>query len=110
MRNIQGRWEDREYPGQPQTAGCYLYEPGGSVHTFFCPVDNTEDTIALACIDGTQVSFSEDGAFHSVMDAVSLRYLVETAEADQGGRTGRVHAPAQARSTWSTCELTTRSV
>jgi len=45
---IQGRWEYREYPGQPQVAGSYLHEPGGSVHTFFCPDDNTEDTIALA--------------------------------------------------------------
>ncbi len=39
---LQGRWEYREYPDQPQTAGSYLYEPGGSVHTFFCPEDNTE--------------------------------------------------------------------
>ena len=41
---IQGRWEYKEYPDQPQTAGSYLYEPGGSVHTFFTPADNTEDT------------------------------------------------------------------
>jgi 2,4'-dihydroxyacetophenone dioxygenase len=81
---IQGRWEYREYPGQPQTAGTYLYEPGGSTHTFFCPEDNTEDTIALAWIEGAQVSFNEDGTFHSVMDAVSLHYLVETAAAEQG--------------------------
>src|ERR1700752_516730 len=26
---IQGRWLYREYPEQPQTAGSYLYEPGG---------------------------------------------------------------------------------
>jgi 2,4'-dihydroxyacetophenone dioxygenase len=81
---IQGRWEYREYPGQPQIAGSYLYEPGGSVHTFFCPEDNTEDTIALAWIEGAQVSFNEDGTFHSVMDAVALNYLVETAAAAQG--------------------------
>ena len=62
---IQGRWEYREYPDQPQMAGSYLYEPGGSVHTFFCPEDNTEDTIALAWIEGAQVSFNEDGTFHS---------------------------------------------
>jgi hypothetical protein len=27
---IQGRWEYKEYPTQPQVAGSYLYEPGGS--------------------------------------------------------------------------------
>jgi quercetin dioxygenase-like cupin family protein len=81
---IQGRWEYREYPRQPQIAGSYLFEPGGSTHTFFCPEDNTEDTIALAWIEGAQVSFNEDGTFHSVMDAVALNYLVETAAAAQG--------------------------
>ena len=78
---IQGRWP---YHDQPHTAGSYLYEPAGSVHTFYCPEDNTEDTIALAWIEGAQVSFNEDGSFHSVMDAVTLKYLLETATAAQG--------------------------
>jgi 2,4'-dihydroxyacetophenone dioxygenase len=81
---IQGRWEYREYPDQPQTAGSYLFEPGGSTHTFFCPEDNTEDTVALAWIEGAQVSFNEDGTFHSVMDAVALQYLIQVAEAAEG--------------------------
>ena len=81
---IQGRWLYHEYPDQPQVAGSYLYEPGGSVHTFYTPEDNTEDTIALAWIEGAQVSFNEDGSFHSVMDAVTLKYLLETATAAQG--------------------------
>jgi 2,4'-dihydroxyacetophenone dioxygenase len=81
---IQGRWLYREYPDQPQTAGDYLFEPGGSVHTFYCPEDNTEDTIALAWIEGAQVSFAEDGTFHSVMDAVALQYLTEIAATAQG--------------------------
>jgi quercetin dioxygenase-like cupin family protein len=81
---IQGRWLYREYPDQPQTAGSYLYEPGGSVHTFYCPEDNTEDTIALAWIEGAQVSFNEDGTFHSVFDAVAVKYLADAAAAAQG--------------------------
>jgi 2,4'-dihydroxyacetophenone dioxygenase len=81
---IQGRWEYKEYPDQPQTAGSYLYEPGGSTHTFFCPADNTEDTITLAWIEGAQVSFNEDGTFHSVNDAVAVQYLIQTAEAAEG--------------------------
>jgi 2,4'-dihydroxyacetophenone dioxygenase len=75
---LSGRWEYREYPGQPQTAGSYLYEPGGSVHTFFCPEDNTEDTVVVVWIDGAQVSFNQDGTFHSVTDAVTIQYLAET--------------------------------
>jgi 2,4'-dihydroxyacetophenone dioxygenase len=81
---LQGRWLYREYPDQPQTAGSYLYEPGGSVHTFYTPEDNTEDTITLAWIEGAQVSFNEDGTFHSMNDAVLIQYLIETAAAAQG--------------------------
>jgi 2,4'-dihydroxyacetophenone dioxygenase len=81
---IQGRWLYHEYPDQPQTAGSYLYEPGGSVHTFYCPEDNTEDTIALAWIEGAQVSFNEDGTFHSVFDSVAVKYLADAAAAAQG--------------------------
>ena len=81
---FSGRWLYREYPDQPQTAGSYLYEPGGSVHTFYCPEDNTEDTVALAWIEGAQVSFNEDGTFHSINDAVTIQYLTETVLAAQG--------------------------
>jgi 2,4'-dihydroxyacetophenone dioxygenase len=92
---IQGRWLYREYPDQPQTAGSYLYEPGGSVHTFYCPEDNTEDTVALAWIEGAQVSFSEDGTFHSVMDVVALKYLADNAAKAQGmGELGYIHGGA----------------
>ena len=51
---LKGRWLYREYPDQPQTAGSYLYEPGGSVHTFYTPEDNTEDSITIAWIEGAQ--------------------------------------------------------
>jgi hypothetical protein len=74
----------REYPDQPQTAGCYLYEPGGSVHTFYTPEDNTEDTITIAWIEGAQVSFNEDGTFHSLNDATSILYALETLAAARG--------------------------
>ena len=49
---FSGRRKYAEYPDQPQTAGSYLYEPGGSVHTFYCPEDNTEDTVALLWMSG----------------------------------------------------------
>ncbi len=83
---FQGRWEYREYPAQPQTAGSYLYEPGGSVHTFFCPEDNTEDTVVLLWMEGAQINFAEDGSLASIVDATSIQYVTEqlSAERDTG--------------------------
>ena len=54
------------------------------MHTFYTPADNTEDTIALAWIEGAQVSFNEDGTFHSVFDAVAVKYLADAAAEAQG--------------------------
>ena len=81
---ISGCWKYAEYPDQPQTAGTYLYEPAGSVHTFYVPKENTEDTVALAWIEGAQVGFHEDGRFHSMNDATSIRYAIEMLASAQG--------------------------
>jgi quercetin dioxygenase-like cupin family protein len=83
---ISGRWHYLEYPDQPQTAGSYLYEPAGSVHTFVCPESNTEDTVIFIRVEGANINFTEDGQFHSVLDAVTIRHLVSViAEAQQAG-------------------------
>ncbi|MEV6697482.1 2,4'-dihydroxyacetophenone dioxygenase family protein [Streptomyces sp. NPDC051453] len=74
---LQGRWLYKEYPHDPQIAGSYLYEPGGSVHTFYTPEDNTEDTVMFIRVAGANVNFTEAGAFHSIVDAVSIQYLVD---------------------------------
>jgi quercetin dioxygenase-like cupin family protein len=81
---LQGRWLYREHAGQPQLPGSYLYEPGGSVHTFFAPADNTEDTIILVRVAGANVNFNEDGSFHSILDALSIRHLTGVLCAEQG--------------------------
>jgi 2,4'-dihydroxyacetophenone dioxygenase len=81
---FKGRWLYREYPDQPQTAGSYLYEPAGGVHTFFTPADNTENTLTLWWMQGAQVAFNDDGTFHSLTDAVTMQYLTETLAAEQG--------------------------
>jgi 2,4'-dihydroxyacetophenone dioxygenase len=92
---FKGRWLYREYPDQPQTAGSYLYEPAGSVHTFYCPEDNTEDTVVLAWIEGAQVQFNEDGTFFGMNDAVSIQHVTETVAAKQGnGPVGYIHGGA----------------
>jgi quercetin dioxygenase-like cupin family protein len=81
---LQGRWYYREHPGEPQTAGSYLYEPGGSVHTLYAPEDNAEDTVLFVRVAGTNVNFDESGAFHSLLDALLLRHLTDTLSAEQG--------------------------
>jgi 2,4'-dihydroxyacetophenone dioxygenase len=81
---LAGRWEYKEYSDQPQTAGSYLYEPGGSVHTFVTPADNTEDTVIFARVQGANINFNADGTFHSILDACTVRYLVDTLSESQG--------------------------
>jgi quercetin dioxygenase-like cupin family protein len=81
---LKGCWIYKEYPDQPQTAGSYLYEPGGSVHTLYTPAENTEDTVMLARVSGTNVNFDENGAFHSLLDAVHMRYMVDALTAERG--------------------------
>ena len=71
---------------QPQTAGSYLFEPVASVHTLECPATNTEDTVVLFRVSGANVNFTEDGQFHSVLDAAMIVHLTgQLAEAQQLG-------------------------
>ncbi|TCJ93574.1 2,4'-dihydroxyacetophenone dioxygenase family protein [Nocardia alba] len=75
---ISGCWYYEEYRDQPQTAGSYLFEPGASVHTLTCPESNTEDTTVLFRISGANVNFTDDGAFHSILDAALVAHLTRT--------------------------------
>ena len=92
---FSGCWRYAEYPDQPQTAGDYLYEPGGSVHTFYCPEDNTEDTVVLLWMEGAQIGFNQDGTLHHINDATSIQHVTETVSAAQGtGPVGYIHGGA----------------
>ncbi|MER5390886.1 2,4'-dihydroxyacetophenone dioxygenase family protein [Saccharopolyspora sp. NPDC002686] len=81
---LKGRWYYQEYPDQPQTTGSYLFEPGGSVHTLHAPADNTEDTVMLVMVTGANVNFTEDGQFHSIIDAVSIKHWLTGFAKEQG--------------------------
>lgn len=81
---LKGEWIYKEYADQPQTAGSYLYEPASSVHTFAVPDTATEPTVVLFIISGANVSFTEDGQFHSVLDAVTVMKLTEQLAQAQG--------------------------
>jgi len=81
---LSGRWHYAEYPDQPQTAGSYLLEPAGSVHTFICPETNTEDTVLFIRVEGANLNFDENGQLHSILDTTSIRYLADQTAAAKG--------------------------
>ncbi|GHB32767.1 2,4'-dihydroxyacetophenone dioxygenase [Streptomyces viridiviolaceus] len=81
---LKGRWVYREYPDQAQTPGSYLFEPGGSVHTLHAPEDNTGNTVMLVSVDGANVNFTEDGRFHSILDAVAIKHWFQHFADEQG--------------------------
>ena len=65
---LSGCWHYLEYPDQQQTAGSYLYEPGGSIHTFHCPEDGG-GADGFMVVAGANINFDGDGNFLNIMDA-----------------------------------------
>ena len=65
---LSGCWHYLEHPEDKQTAGSYLYEPGGSVHTFHCPADS-EGAEGFMVVTGTNVNFDAEGNYINCMDA-----------------------------------------
>ena len=84
---LSGCWYYTEYPGQKQTAGSYLYEPGGSVHQFNTPADNTEETDTIFFVTGANLNFAtekEGGAYLGTMDAGWVKRWCDQAIKEQG--------------------------
>ena len=67
-----GSWRYLEYP-ELNTAGSYLFEPAGSVHTLHVPASNTEVTEAWFAIRGANLNVDENGEVMSVWDAGFIR-------------------------------------
>lgn len=59
------------YPNDPQTAGNYLYEPAGSVHTFSVPDDATEHAEGFMVVFGANISFINN-EFANIRDAGAI--------------------------------------
>jgi quercetin dioxygenase-like cupin family protein len=69
---VAGRWKYEEYP-EVNTAGSYLYEPAGSVHTLIVPDDNDEVTDVWFAIYGANLNLDADGNVEMVIDAGLIR-------------------------------------
>jgi hypothetical protein len=67
----KGKWNYLEYPDDVQKAGSYLYEPGGSVHTFSVPEDATEPAEGFMVVFGANINFI-DGQFANIRDAGAI--------------------------------------
>ena len=80
---LSGTWHYLEYPDQPQTAGSYLYEPGGSIHTLHCPEDS-DGADGFMVVEGANINFDEDGNFLNIMDAGWIDEAVLAAARAQG--------------------------
>ena len=77
-----GAWKYLEYP-EVNTAGSYLFEPAGSVHTLHVLEDNEGITEAWFAVRGANLNLDEEGNVESVLDAQMILelYLAQCAEA-----------------------------
>lgn len=67
----KGQWNYLEYPDDVQKAGSYLYEPGGSVHTFSVPEDATQPAEGFMVVFGANINFIV-GQFANIRDAGAI--------------------------------------
>lgn len=69
---LSGSWKYVEFP-EVNTAGSYLYEPAGSVHTLTVPESNTELTDVFFAIYGANLNLEPDGTISSIVDASTIQ-------------------------------------
>jgi len=79
---LQGAWKYLEYP-EVNTAGSYLYEPAGSVHTLHVLESNKEVTDAWFAIRGANLNLDDKGNVETVLDAAAALeiYLAQCRQA-----------------------------
>ena len=65
---IAGSWKYLEYP-EVNTAGSYLYEPAGSIHTLHILKSNPGITDVWFAIRGANLNLDDKGGVEAVIDA-----------------------------------------
>ena len=80
-----GSWHYMESPESVSTAGSYLYEPAGSVHTLTVPDTNQDLTDVWFTIHGANLNLREDDSVEMVIDAHTvLDFYRAMCEAEHG--------------------------
>ena len=82
-----GSWHYLESPDAVNTAGSFLFEPAGSVHTLHVPESNTELTDVWFTIYGANLNLDADGNVELVIDAQLVLDMYRMFCADQHGIT-----------------------
>lgn len=83
---IAGTWKYLEYP-EVNTAGSFLYEPAGSVHTLTVPADQEEQADVWFAIYGANLNLDADDNVEMVIDAGFIRdFYFALCEAEGLGR------------------------
>ena len=80
---LAGSWKYLEYP-EVNTAGSYLYEPAGSVHTLTVPEDQEGMTDVWFAIYGANLNLDENDNVEMVIDAGFILEFYRAACAEQG--------------------------
>jgi quercetin dioxygenase-like cupin family protein len=80
---LAGSWKYLEYP-EVNTAGSYLYEPAGSVHTLHFPETNAETTDVWFVLHGANLNLDAEGNVESVLDASTALTVYRAACRDAG--------------------------
>lgn len=84
-----GSWAYVEYPHDLQTEGSYLYEPGGSIHTF----ESKGGAEGFMVVQGANINFDADGEFMNVMDTAWIETMVIKAVRQNGQKLPRYIKP-----------------
>lgn len=82
---LSGSWHYLESPEAINTAGSYLYEPAGSVHTLHVPASNDEPTDVWFAIHGANLNLDAAGAVELVIDAPLILAIYRDLCAQQHG-------------------------
>ena len=80
---LAGSWKYLEYP-DVNTAGSYLFEPAGSVHTLTVPATERETTDVWFAIYGANLNLDANGNVEAVIDAELILQFYRDACAANG--------------------------
>jgi 2,4'-dihydroxyacetophenone dioxygenase len=82
---LSGSWYYLESPEAVNTAGSYLFEPAGSVHTLHVPDTNDGETDVWFTIHGANLNLDAEGNVELVIDAHLILDFYRALAADQHG-------------------------
>lgn len=86
---ISGSWRYLEYP-DVNTAGSYLYEPSGAIHTLHVPATNKSITDVWFAIRGANLNLDANGNVEAVLDAATVLQIYRVQCQERGLATPRV--------------------